>query len=25
MNSLFDKSRPRPPRRPDTRVIAIRG
>jgi excinuclease ABC subunit A len=25
MNSLFDNSRPRPPRRPDTRVIAIRG
>jgi excinuclease ABC subunit A len=25
MNSLFDSSRPRPPRRPDTRVIAIRG
>jgi excinuclease ABC subunit A len=25
MNSLFDKSSPRPPRRPDTRVIAIRG
>jgi len=25
MNSLFDKSQPRPPRRPDTRVIAIRG
>jgi excinuclease ABC subunit A len=25
MNNLFDNSRPRPPRRPDTRVITIRG
>ena len=25
MNDLFDKSSPRPPRRPDARVIAIRG
>jgi excinuclease ABC subunit A len=25
MNDLFDKSSPRPPRRPDSRVIAIRG
>jgi excinuclease ABC subunit A len=25
MNDLFDKNSPRPPRRPDSRVIAIRG